>query len=484
MARNVLKRMIKINGMTCTGCELKIENTLKKLPGVIQAKVRLSSSSALVVYDADVISLKDIIKAIEKLHYVVEDEDKTFLTVQKRHQRTATISKDRTNNSFFVGIGIILLALYLMIKNTVGFNFIPEINQSMGYGLLFAVGLLTSLHCVAMCGGIHLSVCTFYPYDSKQAGKFSRLKPSLLYNAGRVTSYTVIGGIVGALGSLISFSGAARGLVSIVAGIFMVIMGLNALAVFPWLRNLQPRMPKIFGEKIYHSKGRYGPYYVGLLNGLMPCGPLQSMQLYALGTGSFVAGAMSMFTFSMGTVPLMFGLGAVSSLLSGKFTQKMMKASAVLVMGLGIVMINRGLSLSGFHIFSPSSGFSNVAKIEGDVQVVTTKLEAGRYPPIVVQKGIPVRWIIKVEEDDLNGCNNPFIIPKYNKQYTLTVGENVIEFVPEEEGNILYTCWMGMIRSYIRVVDNINNVDLNQIKNEVGNDTPFIGSGFVAGGCH
>ena len=95
MARNVLKRMIKINGMTCTGCELKIENTLKKLPGVIQAKVRLSSSSALVVYDADVISLKDIIKAIEKLHYVVEDEDKTFLTVQKRHQRTATNHRAR-----------------------------------------------------------------------------------------------------------------------------------------------------------------------------------------------------------------------------------------------------------------------------------------------------------------------------------------------------------------------------------------------------
>jgi sulfite exporter TauE/SafE len=78
------------------------------------------------------------------------------------------------------------------------------------------------------------------------------------------------------------------------------------------------------------------------------------MQIYALGTGSFVTGAMSMFLFSLGTVPLMFGFGALSSLLSSKFTHKMIKVSSVLVMILGIIMFNRGLSLSGYG-FSDAS---------------------------------------------------------------------------------------------------------------------------------
>ena len=105
------------------------------------------------------------------------------------------------------------------------------------------------------------------------------------------------------------------GIFAILSGVFMVIMGLNMLNVIPWLKKINPHMPKIFGRKIQGSKGKHGPFIVGLLNGLMPCGPLQAMQLYALGTGSFLMGAASMFVFSLGTVPLMFGFGALSSLL-------------------------------------------------------------------------------------------------------------------------------------------------------------------------
>ena len=90
-----------------------------------------------------------------------------------------------------------------------------------------------------------------------------------------------------------------------------------------------------------------GPFVVGLLNGLMPCGPLQTMQVYALGTGSFMAGALSMFLFSLGTVPLLLGFGAVSAFLSARFNRGMLKASGVLVMALGLVMFMRGVNLFG-----------------------------------------------------------------------------------------------------------------------------------------
>ncbi len=453
MEQRIIRKVLQTDGMTCTSCEMRIENALKKLEGVADSKAIFSSSNVYVTYDANVIGLDRIIETVEKLDYRVRNKPQEHLASGVGAGKAAG---DRTSINQFLGFGIILFALYVIINNTVGFDFIPEVNQSMGYGILFVVGLLTSLHCIAMCGGINLSQCISYRPEDETAKKLSKLKPSLLYNCGRVISYTVIGGIVGALGSAISFSGAAKGIVAIASGVFMVIMGLNMLNVFPWLRRLNPRMPRIFGSTIRNNNGRYGPFYVGLLNGLMPCGPLQAMQIYALGTGSFAAGAVSMFLFSLGTVPLMFGFGAISSVLSGKLTQKMLKVSAMLVMVLGIVMVNRGLALSGIDIVYASSGSGNIARIEGDVQVVSTKLESGRYSPIVVQQGIPVQWTIRAGEKDLNGCNNPVTIPEYDIQKKLVPGDNIIEFTPEKEGNITYSCWMGMIRSNIKVVSDIS----------------------------
>jgi plastocyanin domain-containing protein len=140
-------------------------------------------------------------------------------------------------------------------------------------------------------------------------------------------------------------------------------------------------------------------------------------------------------------------------------------------------MTNRGLALSGVNIPVASSGSGSVAKIEGGVQVVTTSMESGRYSPVIVQKGIPVKWTIKVEKGDLNGCNNPVTIPQYNIQKKLVVGDNIIEFTPESEGNILYTCWMGMISSNIKVVPDLSKVSDKDLQNSGNGGT--LGGGTI-----
>lgn len=481
MEQKSVSKVLQIDGMTCTSCEMRIENKLKNMDGIVEVKAIYSSSNVYVTYDASVIGLDLIIETIENLDYKVKNKPGNHPVTIKAEKEKA--SSDKMSINQLIGIGIILFALYVIIKNTIGFNFIPQVNQNMGYGILFVVGLITSLHCVAMCGGINLSQCVSYKQAEGETGKAAKLKPSLMYNAGRVVAYTIIGGIVGALGSAVSFSGTAKGIVAILSGAFMVIMGLNMLNIFPWLRKLNPRMPKIFGNKIHNNNGKHGPFYVGLLNGLMPCGPLQAMQIYALGTGSFLAGALSMFIFSLGTVPLMFGFGAISSFLSGKFTKKMMKVSAVLVMVLGVVMLNRGLSLSGVNVVSAASGGGNVAKIEGNVQVVTTNLDSGRYSPITVQKGIPVKWNMKADAEDINGCNETIIIPKYNIQKTLVAGDNIIEFTPDEDGNIPYSCWMGMIRSNIKVVSDITSTSSSDVVAQSDNSSASAGGIDGAGGC-
>ncbi|MHB8063302.1 MAG: urease accessory protein UreH domain-containing protein [Ruminiclostridium sp.] len=483
MEQKIICKILQIEGMTCTGCEIRIENTLKKLEGIIEVKAIFSSSNVYVTYDLNLINLDKIIQAVEKLDYRVKNKPKD----NQSYNNTLVNSKaksDKKGIGQLAGIAVIILALYMLIKNTVGFNFIPQVDQSMGYGILFFIGLLTSLHCIAMCGGINLSVCVQYTAGNNES-KFGKLKPSVLYNLGRVIAYTAVGGIVGAIGSAVSFSGTAKGIVAIASGVFMVIMGLNMLNIFPGLRKLNPRMPKIFARKVHENSKNRGPLYIGLLNGLMPCGPLQAMQIYALGTGSIMTGALSMFLFSLGTVPLMFGFGAISSFLSGKFTHRMMKVSAMLVMILGVVMLSRGMALSGFNtniVLGASTESSQIAKVKGNVQVVTTVLKSGSYSPIVVQKGIPVRWNISASAGELNGCNNSINIPEYNiENKKLEAGDNFIDFTPDKEGSYIYTCWMGMISSNIKVVDDISKVDSGDIAtSDNPNTQETLGS---SGGC-
>jgi sulfite exporter TauE/SafE len=296
-------------------------------------------------------------------------------------------------------------------------------------------------------------------------GALAALRPTFLYNTGRVISYTAIGFIVGALGSAITFGNAMQGGLKLLAGVFMVVMGMGMLGIFPWFRRFAPRMPRIFARKIDAKKSESkSPLIIGLLNGLMPCGPLQAMQIYALSTGNPFAGALSMFLFSVGTVPLMFGLGVLGTILSKKFTRKIMTVGAVLVVVLGLSIFSQGWSLSGITLpnllpqetaMQPAQtgGSDTGAQIENGTQIVKSTLSRGAYPNITVQTGIPVKWVIDAPQGSVNGCNNRMIINEYGIEHSFSPGENVIEFTPTKTGTIRYSCWMGMIHGTINVVD-------------------------------
>lgn len=429
---------LSVSGMSCAHCELTIEEALQKLKGVSKCKASFGKGQVMVTFNDTMVSLKEMKAAIHNAGYNLLEEKE----------------KPQEDKGQIVYILIILLGGYIILKH-LGilniFNFFPTIQNNAGYGMLFIIGLLTSLHCVAMCGGINLAQSV--NSTDKVSSPFV---PNILYNLGRVISYTVIGGIVGGVGSIINPGGGFRGIVAVFAGVFMIIMGLNMLNIFPWLRRFNLKMPKFISKKINRKKSSSkSSLYIGLLNGLMPCGPLQSMQLYALSTGSIITGAFSMFLFSLGTVPLMFILGALSSKINKKFTEKMLSICAVLVVILGVGMLNNGLALSGVAMpgITNSRSALNETIVTKDVQTVTTSLDYGRYPAIAVKNNIPVKWTITAEKGVINGCNNEIIIPEYNLSVQLKEGENVIEFTPTKTGTFSYSCWMGMIRSSITVTD-------------------------------
>jgi len=434
------KLILSITGMTCAGCELRIENNLKAINGVIKVRANYADGQVDISYDESKVKRSALKQAISDLDYQVEDKP------------AAAKTKEKVNVFQLAVIAIILLGVSVILERIGAFDFFsyfPEATEGMGYAAVFVIGLLTSIHCIGMCGGISLSQCV----GAGGENNMERIRPSFMYNLGRIASYTVIGGIVGALGSLISFTGVMRGAVALFAGVFMIIMGLNMLDLFPWLRRFSLRLPKsIVGNRKGKSNS---PLYIGILNGLMPCGPLQAMQLYALSTGSPVQGAISMFLFALGTSPLLFGFGAISSLLSKKFTAKMMMVSAVLVIVLGLGMLNTGISMSGFlgigTVASNINDFEPV--IEDGYQIVKIEVYRRYYPPITVKKDIPVRFNLHAEADNITGCNNAIIIPKYDIHMPIDPGDNIVEFTPTETGTIPYSCWMNMIKSSITIAD-------------------------------
>ncbi len=444
MKAGVRAEKLHIDGMSCVNCQNKIEKKLRSTAGVQTADVSYAAGTAAVTYDADVVSVEKLAAIIQKLGYQV---------VAGRHQSGSAMRS--------AGLLLAIAALYMLLEHFGFLNLLAPsqlAETNMEYGMLFVIGLITSVHCVAMCGGINLSQCIPKSEAPESAGRFSSLRPAFLYNLGRVLSYTAVGFVVGALGSVVTFSPAAQGVLKLIAGGFMVLMGLNMLGIFPGLRALTPRMPKGIARRIDSEKSKSGsPLVVGLLNGLMPCGPLQAMQIYALSTGNAFAGALSMLLFSLGTVPLMFGLGALSSALGRRFTKRVMTVGAVLVAVLGLSMLSQGWSLSGFDTGRNTllQGESSVSGpvLEDGVQVVHSTLSPGQYPAITVWAGTPVKWIIDAPKGSINGCNNRLLIQEYGVEYAFKTGENVITFTPGETGTFGYSCWMGMIRSSITVVE-------------------------------
>lgn len=451
---------VRVSGMTCAHCEARVAKAAKSVSGVKSASASFSRGILTVSYDPEQANEDTLVAALES---AINASGYRFRGVVTKPQQLSKV----------IPIAIILLALYLILRYTVGFDFfgfIPKIDSTISLSALFVTGLLTSVHCVAMCGGINLSQSV----GTGESGK-NRMRNPLLYNLGRVISYTVIGAIVGGIGSVLFLSETLKAILLSLAALGMLLMGLSMLGWLPWW--LTPRMPRFLSARLGKAGAGKGPLVVGLLNGLMPCGPLQAMQLYALATGSALTGALSMFLFSLGTVPLMLGAGALFSSLKGKFAFVVQRVSAVLVVFFAIVMATNAFSLFGLGgaaAAAPAKATAAQAEtggdsllqqaldkgylpatMDGDVQKISANLDPSVYPFIIVQKGVPVELTITADESAITGCNQTVVFPAFDVKKALKPGDNVIQFTPDETGLIPYTCWMGMVDGRILVVDNL-----------------------------
>ncbi|MFH1065471.1 MAG: sulfite exporter TauE/SafE family protein [Nanoarchaeota archaeon] len=438
---------IMIEGMTCGSCEKRIHHSVSKMHGVKRCSADYATGSADIKFNPEETSREKIIEKIESLGYSCKERKKTS------NAKYAAIA---------AGVFVAILGIYLVLKSTVGLN-LPDFSNNVSLGILFLAGLMTGFHCVAMCGGFMVS------YSAKNAKENkSGFMQHLYYGVGKTSSYAVIGGLFGLLGSFISFTPTLRGGIAIVAGLFLVLFGIKMLDVIPALRKMQIRQPAFIDKINTHFGGHAGPFVTGLLNGLMiACGPLLAIYIYAAGTGSFVQGATAAAVFGLGTLPVLFGFGMITTMISSRMTRKILKYSGIVVLILGLIMLNRGLALtgSGYDYNTLTSGFNakqggNAAATAGSdivikdgYQEINMEVNRNGFVPnkFVLQKGVPVKWII--DGTELNGCNNAIQVPSLGLEFDVKQGLQTIEFTPITTGNIAWSCWMGMIPGLFVVVD-------------------------------
>ena len=187
----------------------------------------------------------------------------------------------------------------------------------------------------------------------------------------------------------------------------------------------------------------------------------------------------------------MLGFGYLTSIISRKATHKILKASGVIVIILGAIMINRGLALTGTgydlnSLTSSSFGVEDNINEEGIILkngFQEIRMEVDRYgwspDKFILKKDVPVKWIINAKE--LNGCNNAIQVPKLGLKFDLKQGEQIIEFTPIESGNLPFSCWMGMIPGIFVVEDN-PNVEQQNLDDIALPSAGSCGSG-SSGGC-
>ena len=349
-----------------------------------------------------------------------------------------------------IGWGALAIGFYFVLSGLPIFSS-GIIDSKAGLAIIFFTGILTSLHCIGMCSGFVVSYASNTSKDE--------IVPHLCYNGSRILSYTILGTLLGFIGSVFSFNNMIRGYLAVFAGVFMIVFGLSMF--FPWLR----RFMTLPGLNLHEKAGKKGPMIIGLLNGLMPCGPLQAMLIYAAGTGSALEGGLVMLVFGLGTAPLMLVLGSLTSIVASSrlLINKIVKFSGVLVLVLGVIMLSRGFALSGIDVpflsmktgLIGSTSFSNSTNSSGEVQEITMYIDKYGWNPnlLIVKKGIPVRWTIIATE--LTSCNRGIKVPKLgiDKVFSKNGETATFEFTPNETGTIQFTCWMGMIPGRIEVVE-------------------------------
>ncbi len=339
---------------------------------------------------------------------------------------------------------------------------------------IFVTGLFAGgLTCLAVQGGLLASSIAQQEEEKleEETEKTGHAIPILSFLATRLVAYTLLGLLLGSLGSVAQLSLGARVFLQFAVAIFMLGTALNLLNVHPIFRYFIIQPPKFLTrlvKKQSKSKSIFGPALLGAFTVLIPCGATQAMMAYAIATGSPVSGAVTMFTFILGTSPLFFLLGYLAKRLSGTMSTGFNKVAATAIILIALYNMNGAIALSGSkftfeNILSSITctiSFCRESKVAGattaTVNQATVYLTQSGYKlePGVINVKAGSKVTLKLVNQGGTGCIQGFTIPKLGIQRTVRNGssDELVFTAPTETGALPFMCSMGMFRGAINVI--------------------------------
>jgi sulfite exporter TauE/SafE len=347
----------------------------------------------------------------------------------------------------------------------------------MDLWIVFLTGLTTGgLTCLAVQGGLlATALAKQVPVNApggkaRQGIQFPRRPlPVIAFLTAKLVAYTLLGLLLGALGSALQLSPTVTGIMQLAAGLFMLATALNMLNVHPIFRYVVIQPPKAFTRLLRNrarSQELFAPALLGALTVLIPCGTTQAMEALAISSGSAIAGALVMFAFVLGTSPTFFVLGFLATQIRGRFQAIFATAAALLIIVLGFLAIDGGLKVLGAP-FAPSrllaslaprpylyesSAPTQAARLVNGVQEVTIYATNYDYSPghYTARSGVPLR--LRLVTDETYACTREFTIPSLGIWQILpATGEVVLDLPPQQPGDLYFVCGMGMFGGVIAI---------------------------------
>lgn len=295
--------------------------------------------------------------------------------------------------------------------------------------------------------------------------------PTLAFLTTKFIAYVALGFILGAFGSALSISDGARIVMQLAAALYMIVVALNLLNIHPIFKFAIIQPPRFLTKLVRNqakSKDIFAPAFLGIMTIFIPCGTTLAMEALAMSSGNPFWGATVMGVFVLGTSPIFFGLGFLTTFLGDTFRTKFLKIAAVGVLYLGTTSLNGALVLAGspinwqiiadkipiqIDLSGGASANSFGPQISNGVQEINIAVLPNGYSPNYVQlrEGIPVR--LNLTSTGRVGCASAFRIPALG--ISRNIGPNqtaTIEFTPNQKGKIIGTCSMGMFYLIMEVV--------------------------------
>jgi sulfite exporter TauE/SafE/copper chaperone CopZ len=480
-----IKTTVQVAGMTCRSCEVRIQRHVGQIPHVlrvaasaIHGRVEIESSAP--------IAEESIANAIGAAGYQLG--------------RTRWIERDLAVWLTAAG-GVLVVAAFAVLAPKLGLSGLASGAGDLSRGGLVVarlLGLVAGVStCMALVGGLVLALSASYQKRQAAAcaadtGIGAQMRPALVFIAGRVVGYGVLGAALGAAGASVTMPPRVTAILMITVAVVMIILGTRLTGLSPRVATWSPALPMGLGSRLGLSGGSAGGYSDGRAAGLgaasffLPCGFTQAVQIYALSTGSPLFAGALMATFAIGTAPGLLALAGLPIVVPTGIRPTLFRLVGVVVLAFAILNASAGLRLAGISLpepgsqpvavvlaaneppatqppatQSPATGPPSETPIVVATPVAPTPVAAQRlttyqtedgYSPaeVTIYAGIPTHWTIK-STSDIN-CAVALMVPSLEIYVQLKLGDNVVELPALAKGTLDYTCAMGMFGGRINVV--------------------------------